>query len=216
MTGNVKLPERAAGRMFGVMHIRRLAGLARLATVCAASIVGAGCMRAGTGATPAPSVAIRLASREGFIETSDSVRLYYRVLGDAADTIVVLHGGPGFHSNYLIPDLTPFAAHHTLIFFDQRNAGRSSAVTDTARLNARWLVADVDAVRRYFHLGRLTILGHSWGGLLAGLYAASHGSDIDRLLLVAPSGPTQASERGYNAMARLDSAANAARLANQR
>ena len=60
---------------------------------------------------------VKLKSSEGFIQTNDSVRLFYRLLGEGKDTIIVFHGG-GFGSSYLATDLTPLAAHHTLLFLD--------------------------------------------------------------------------------------------------
>ena len=66
--------------------------------------------------------------REGFIAAGRGVELFYRALGSGGDTLVVLHGGPGFSMDYLIDDLTPLAERHTLIFYDQRGSGRSTLV----------------------------------------------------------------------------------------
>lgn len=68
------------------------------------------------------SQTVKLKYSEGYIPTNDSVKLFYRILGEGKDTIVVIHGG-GFGSSYLVPDLTPLAAHHTLLFFDQPGTG---------------------------------------------------------------------------------------------
>jgi len=68
--------------------------------------------------------------REVFVSTPDGVRLFTRVVGSGADTIIVLHGGPGFTLDYLAADLEPLAARHTLIFYDQRGAGRSTLISD--------------------------------------------------------------------------------------
>src|SRR4030095_2169346 len=35
------------------------------------------------------------AVREGYVTTSDSARLFYRVMGERGDTIIAVHGGPG-------------------------------------------------------------------------------------------------------------------------
>ena len=159
-------------------------------------------------------VPIRLATREGYVQIDSATRLFYKVVGSGPDTVVVLHGGPGFHMNYLVPDFVPLAAHHTLLFYDQRNAGRSTLFTDTARANVRLLVSDLEALRRRFGIARLTLLGHSWGALLAGLYAAEHPDRVARMILVGAAGPPGVSLPPYNPMARLDSAVNAARVRN--
>lgn len=38
--------------------------------------------------------------QEGYVESADGVRLYYRTIGAGGDTIVVVHGGPGLDSGY--------------------------------------------------------------------------------------------------------------------
>ncbi len=178
------------------------------------SFVSAACVH--TRFQSSDSTSIRLAVREGYIQVEDSVRLFYRMVGEGRDTVVVLHGGPGFHLNSLAPDLTPLAAHRTLLFFDQRNAGRSTLLGDTARANARNLVEDLEAIRRHFGMDRLTLLGHSWGGLLAGLYASQHPDHIERMLLIGPMPASAEPMRLFTPMARLDSIANQDRIRNLR
>lgn len=124
------------------------------------------------------------APREGFVQAESDVQLYYRVEGGGADTLVVLHGGPGLHSGCLAPDLTPLEKTHTLIYYDQRGAGRSTLVHDAERLSLNTNLADLEAVRRHFHLGRMTLVGHSWGAGLAAHYAREHPDRVARLVLV--------------------------------
>ena len=124
------------------------------------------------------------AVREGYVDAGDAVRLFYRMVGTGGDTVVVLHGGPGFSMSYLAPDLGPLAAHHVLLFYDQRGAGRSTVVADSAALDAQRFADDLEAVRRHFGLSRLTLFAHSWGAAVAALYAARHPDRIARLLIV--------------------------------
>ena len=53
-------------------------------------------------------------------------------------------------------------------------------------------VADLEALRNHWRLDRLTLLGYSWGGLLAVLYALEHPSRIARLALVSAAPLTAA------------------------
>jgi proline iminopeptidase len=124
------------------------------------------------------------AAREGYVEASPGVRLFYRLVGSGRDTVVVLHGGPGFSMDYLAADLEPLAAEQALLFYDQRGTGRSSLVTDSAALDGERFADDLEAVRRHFRLERLTLLGHSWGAGVAALYAARHPDRVGRLLIV--------------------------------
>lgn len=123
-------------------------------------------------------------TRQGFVEAEQDVQLFYRLVGTGPDTMVVIHGGPGFSMDYFMADLEPLGDRLTLIFYDQRGAGRSSLVSDSSHLAVSWFVEDLDAIRSHFGLGRLSILGHSWGAAVAALYAMQYPDRVDRLLLV--------------------------------
>jgi len=140
------------------------------------------CHTQGGGPTPVTKPDAEL--QEGYVEAGGGVRLFYRLVGAKPDTVIVLHGGPGFTMEYLARDLTPLTTHHTLLFYDQRGAGRSSLVSDSAALDGQRFAEDLEAVRRHFGLERVTLLGHSWGAGVAALYASRYPDRIGRLLIV--------------------------------
>ena len=116
-------------------------------------------------------------ARESGSTTSTPVPLYWAVFGPAgAPRTLVLHGGPGADHEYLLPQMLELADERQLLFYDQRGGGRSR--TD-AREPITWQthVADLGAVVREFALDPVTIVGYSWGGLLALLYAAQASHD---------------------------------------
>ena len=86
--------------------------------------------------------------------------------------------------DYLAADLEPLADRHTLLFYDQRGAGRSTLVSDSTGLAAQRFVDDLEAMRTHFALRQLTLLGHSWGAGVAALYAARYPASIKQLLIV--------------------------------
>jgi proline iminopeptidase len=130
--------------------------------------------------------------REGYLTGAGGARLFYRVEGTGTDTIVVLHGGPGSSHQYVRAYLGPLAARHVIVYYDQRGGGRSTLYADSAKLGFTHFVADLEAVRRHFRLGRMTLLGHSWGGILGPLYALAYPARVERMVLVAPQGPAKA------------------------
>jgi proline iminopeptidase len=101
---------------------------------------------------------------------------------------VVLHGGPGADHGYLLPGFDLLADGRELIYYDQRGGGRSPVSRDTP-VGWQEHVADLEALRGLWGLERLAIVGYSWGGLLAQLYAIQHTSRVERLALVCP-GPS--------------------------
>jgi proline iminopeptidase len=113
----------------------------------------------------------------------NGVRLYTRHVGNGP-SVVVLHGGPGAHHDYLLPQYDRLAEGRTLLYYDQRGGGRSPVPRDVA-VGWREHVADLEALRDHWQLERLTLLGYSWGGLLAVLYALEHPDRVARLALVS-------------------------------
>lgn len=108
---------------------------------------------------------------QGFTTTTP-VPLYWVEYGDPeAPPLLLLHGGPGASHDYLLPQLLELARDHRLITYDQRGGGRSRADDDRATIGWRDQVADVERVALELGVTPLTVVGYSWGGLLAMLYA---------------------------------------------
>src|SRR5256886_7553011 len=126
----------------------------------------------------------------------NDVRIYTRRVGDGPHPVVVLHGGPGAHHDYLLPQYDRLARGRTLLYYDQRGGGRSPVPRDTP-VGWREHVADLEALRDHWGLDRLALLGYSWGGLLALLYALAHPARIDPLALVSAAPPTAALRQGF-------------------
>src|SRR5256886_13656739 len=121
----------------------------------------------------------------------NGVGSYRRRVGDGPPPVVVLHGGPGPPHGYLLPQYDRLALGRTLLYYDQRGGGRSPVPRDTP-VGWRQHVADLEALRDHWGLEQVTLLGYSWGGLLAVLYALEHPARIDRLALVPPAPITAA------------------------
>lgn len=150
--------------------------------------------------------------REGYLTTSDSARLFYRVVGSAPDTILAIHGGPGVDLESIAADFAPLAERHTVIFFDQRGTGRSELPADTTRLVVERQIADLDDVRRHFGLEAVALVAHSYGPLLAASYALAHPDRVRKMVFFGPVPPYRADfwqRFGADLDARLDSAEQA-------
>jgi proline iminopeptidase len=119
-------------------------------------------------------------AEDRMIPVAQGVELFVHEEGRGSP-IIVVHGGPGMDHNYLAPDLGELAKHHRVIYYDQRGSGGS---TLTPAVKVDDLIADLDALRAALKLDHVVVLGHSWGGGLAALYAAMHPSRVSRLILV--------------------------------
>jgi proline iminopeptidase len=119
--------------------------------------------------------------KERFVQCG-AERLYVRDLGDGVP-IVVLHGGPDFDHEYLLPDMDRLADSFRLVYYDQRGRGRSFSGTQPDVTMATE-VDDLDRVRESFGFESIAVLGHSWGGLLAMEYTIRHPERVSHLILM--------------------------------
>ena len=96
---------------------------------------------------------------------------------------MVVHGGPGVAHDYLMPHLLPLARGNQLIFIDERGSGRSEKLEDAAQYTVENMVEDVESVRQALHLGKISLMGHSFGGVLAQAYAFKYQQNLTHLVL---------------------------------
>jgi len=130
------------------------------------------------------SVHLRTRTLEAFTIESLHAALHVKVHGPAhPEAVVLLHGGPG------VPDyLDEVAAHlgrrFRAVTFDQRGVGQSRALDGSYALD-RYL-DDINAIAGHLGLRTFHLLGHSWGGLLAQLYARQYAPRLSSLFLSSP------------------------------
>ena len=107
--------------------------------------------------------------------------------------VIVLHGGPDFDHSYLVPDLDRLADAFRLIYYDQRGRGRSAEGVKPEDVTLASDIADLEEVRHHFRIDAVTLLGHSWGTVLALEYALRHPEHVSHLILMNP-GPASADD----------------------
>ena len=135
--------------------------------------------------------------RDGFTRTTP-VPLYWVEYGEPdAPPLLLLHGGPGASHDYLLPQMLELARDHRLLCYDQRGGGRSRHDDDRSPITWQDQVADVGRVALELGAAPLDLVGYSWGGLLALLYAveATAGRTAPRpvrLSLIDPAPVTRA------------------------
>lgn len=126
------------------------------------------------------------ATSRDFYIPANGTRLYCKTMG-TGEPLVILHGGPGLDQSYFLPQMEKLAADYMLIFYDQRGCGKSDVDVDTQSITMLQNVEDLEAVRVYFKLDKMNLLGHSFGGLLAMNYAIRYPGKLKRLVLVTPT-----------------------------
>lgn len=104
-------------------------------------------------------------------------------------SVLILSGGPGFTAWNLLPLQQQIAQRHRALLFDMRGMGDQAQLPLTqARLLDQW-VEDIETVRKEKKIKSWTLVGHSWGGIMALVYAKAYPKQVDRIVLLNPVDP---------------------------
>src|SRR5215475_4453251 len=136
--------------------------------------------------------------QEGFVD-ANGVLIYYEALGNGSPLLVV-DGGPGASHDYFLAHLLPLARTHRVVFIDERGSGRSQKLEDAKLYTVENMADDVEAVRRALGLGKVALLGHSYGGVLAQAYAFKYPEGLSKLLLCSTFSSTKEMNRVFDRM----------------
>lgn len=128
------------------------------------------------------------------------IELHHASRGEGA-AILYVHGGPGFPAADIPAGLAALADSYSVHAYDQRGCGRSTRPIDrfesqnyyqnmmemNAALGIAAHIADLERIRRILGDEKLVLVGHSFGGFIATLYAAEFPERVAALILVAPA-----------------------------
>lgn len=134
-------------------------------------------------------------------QVTPRVALAHDSFGRGAEHVLFVHGGPGFPPGTRPRALELVADRAVVHTYHQRGCGRSTRpferapagsfyeqlVRVEAELGLAEQIADIERIRRILGQERLVIVGHSFGALVAALYAAELPESVARLVLVSPA-----------------------------
>ncbi|MEN9337684.1 MAG: hypothetical protein RLZZ500_2671 [Bacteroidota bacterium] len=111
--------------------------------------------------------------------------LYSKAFGNPKDKpLLFLHGGPGYNSasfEYTTAQRLADQGFYVIVY-DRRGEGRST--DPNAEFSLAEASADLQAVMEQYHLTKVTLLGHSFGGILATQFARIHPELVQSLILI--------------------------------
>lgn len=119
---------------------------------------------------------------DGKYVTVNGAKLWVVTVGEG-DPIIIIPGGPGgAHIPYR--DFDPLAAsHHQIIYFDPFGRGKSDTAKDVKEYTLARDIEDIEGLRKALKLDKITVLGHSYGGLVAQGYAIKYPDHLTHLIL---------------------------------
>lgn len=112
--------------------------------------------------------------------------IWYRTIGNKANPpLLVLHGGPGYPSDYLW-NLEQLAQEYFIVFYDQLGCGRSGRISDPNYWTVEYFVKELAEVIRYLNLKNIHLLGHSWGTMLMVDFLITKPTEIKSIIFASP------------------------------
>jgi proline-specific peptidase len=118
---------------------------------------------------------------EGLIRINNA-QLYYKAMGQG-EPIIVVHGGPGFDHIHMLP-FGELASDYKVVFYDQRATGNSTGSVDSNSITVDNFVEDLEGLRKGLKLGKINVIGHSWGAALAAFYGIKYPRNLKTLILL--------------------------------
>jgi len=141
------------------------------------------------------------ARSEGFVDVGPG-RVWYESVGEGP-AIMLLHGGPGGSSDYLVPLMDLADEGYRVVRYDQLGSRRSDKPLDTSLWEAGRFADEVDIVREALGLGKIRFIGQSWGAFLGVEYALRYQQNLAALVLYSGAASTVQCVEGMNSLRRL-------------
>lgn len=119
---------------------------------------------------------------------STNLDVYYRIFGEG-EPILIIGGGPGDASDRYLSLCEILAENNQCILVDQRGTGKSTPlVYDSTTISVSLTLEDFEAIRQKLGLKTWHVLGFSYGGYIASLYAYFYPESISSLVLLGSMG----------------------------
>ena len=122
----------------------------------------------------------------GYIQTQAGEVYFHRYGGGGGTPLVCAHGGPGFTSYYLEP-LAELSGQVPVVLYDQAGCGRARAKGARKLFSIDGFVQELEDLRRELKIEKMSLLGHSFGGLIIGEYALRYPERVERLIFACVS-----------------------------
>jgi len=111
-------------------------------------------------------------------------KIYYETEGSGSPVFLVA-GGPGSSHASFHPWFSRLAAEHTVVYLDNIGRGRSDRLVPqrSSEYTVERDAEDIEALRIALGYDRISVIGHSYGGMPALAYALKYPQHVSRLVL---------------------------------
>jgi proline iminopeptidase len=112
----------------------------------------------------------------------NGAKLWYESEG-VGMPLLLISGGPGAPHNVFHPFFSALAQRYRVIYFDAFGRGKSGRAKSPTEYSFDRDVRDVEGLRKALGLGKIALLGFSYGGMVAQGYALTYPDVVSKLIL---------------------------------
>lgn len=115
-------------------------------------------------------------------------RIYIEELGQSnEEALLYLHGGPGASCiDFTYHQAQVLSSCIRVIAIDQRGVLRSDPIQEDDPFGIQDIIEDCEEIRKALGIERWSVLGHSFGGYIALLYAHQYPKSVKKVIYEAP------------------------------
>jgi len=121
--------------------------------------------------------------KKGFVDIENG-KMYYEEEGYGIP-LVLINGGPGGTHHGFHPYFSQIKDFAHIVYYDQRGTGKSSKDDTGKTYTIKQAVEDLESLRKALKIDRWVVVGWSYGGLLAQIYALTYPEHCRSLILIA-------------------------------
>ncbi|GAA4280336.1 alpha/beta fold hydrolase [Gaetbulibacter aestuarii] len=120
---------------------------------------------------------------DGKYYTVNGAKLWTITVG-TGDPLILIAGGPGgTHVGLRSFDSLSTNRNIKLIYYDGFGRGKSDIAKDVSEYSLDRDIEDLEGLRKAMHLDKISVLGHSYGSLVAQGYALKYGEHLSHLII---------------------------------